>query len=245
MSKLLKISKEISLPSNAVTQTLAVIGRKGSGKTYLSQMIAEQMLDIKAQTVVLDPVGVWWGLRINADGKTKGKQIFVIGGDHGDVPLVPEAGKRIAQLVVEKGISAVIDVSGFGVAEHKRFCADFGEEFFQLKKKKRSAAMLMLEEAQLVVPQNIRLEEARMYSAFERIVRLGRNYGIGVTLITQRPQSVNKEVLSQVECLCVLQITGPHERKALEYWAWLTEKTMAAHGSRSTKRAGWPKRGSI
>jgi hypothetical protein len=29
---------------------------------------------------------------------------------------------------------------------------------------------------------------------------------------------VNKEVLSQVECLCVLQVNGAHERKALEEW---------------------------
>jgi hypothetical protein len=218
MKKTLKISKEISLPADAVTQTIGVIGRKGAGKTYLASVIVEHMLDIKAQVVVVDPVGVWWGLRISADGKTKGKEIFVIGGDHGDVPLVPEAGRRIAQLIVEKGVSAVLDVSSFGIGERKRFCADFGEEFFQLKKKKRSPVMLALEEAQLVVPQNIRPEEGRMYSAFEQIVRLGRNYGIGTMLITQRPQSVNKEVLSQVECLCVLQITGPHERKAIEAW---------------------------
>lgn len=218
MNKTLKISEEIELPLDAVTQTMAAIGRKGAGKTYLSQMIAEQMIDQKAQIVVVDPVGVWWGLRVNADGKRKGKEIFVIGGDHGDVPLVPEAGRKIAQLIIEKGISAVLDVSEFGIGERKRFCADFGEEFFQLKKKKRTPVHMFLEEAQLVVPQQIRPEEGRMYSAFEQIVRLGRNYGIGTTLITQRPQSVNKEVLSQVECLCVLQITGPHERKALEYW---------------------------
>ena len=214
----LKISKEISFPRNAVTQTFAYIGRKGAGKTYLASMVAEQMLDNRDQTVVIDPVGVWWGLRVNADGKTKGKQIFVIGGDHGDVPLVPEAGARIAQLIVEKGVSAVLDVSSFRIGERKRFLMDFGEEFFQLKKQKRTPVHLYLEEAQLIVPQNIRPEEVRMYSAFEQIVRLGRNYGIGCSLITQRPQSVNKEVLSQVECLCVLQITGPHERKAIEGW---------------------------
>lgn len=218
MAKLLRISKEISLPQDAVTQTMAMIGRKGAGKTYLASMVAEQMLDIHAQVVVVDPVGNWWGLRVDADGRTKGKEIFVIGGDHGDVPLVPEAGRRIAQLLVEKGISAVLDVSSFGIGERKRFCADFGEEFFQLKKKKREPVHVFLEEAQLVVPQNIRPDEGRMYSAYEQIVRLGRNYGIGCSLITQRPQSVNKEVFSQVECLCVLQVTGPHERKALEGW---------------------------
>jgi len=218
--KALKISKEISLPIDAVTQTLAAIGRKGAGKTYLATMIAEQMLDAKAQIVVIDPVGNWWGLRVGADGKTKGKEIFVIGGEHGDVPLVPEAGAKIARLIVEKNISAIIDVSGFRIGEHKRFAADFAEEFFHLKKSNKGPVHLFIEEAQKIIPQRVGPDEARMVGAFEQIVRLGRNYGIGATLITQRPQSVNKEVLSQVECLCVLQVTGPHERKALEEWVY-------------------------
>lgn len=216
--KALKISKEISLPIDAVTQTLAAIGRKGAGKTYLATMIAEQMLDAGSQVVVIDPVGNWYGLRIGADGKSKGKEIFVIGGDHGDVPLVPEAGARIAKLIVEKNISAILDVSSFRLGERKRFCTDFGEELLHLKKSRKTPMHIFIEEAQLIIPQRVGPEEARMVGAFEQIVRLGRNYGIGCTLITQRPQSVNKEVLSQVECLCVLQVTGPHERKALEEW---------------------------
>ncbi len=216
--KNLKISKEISLPIDVVTQTLSMIGRKGAGKTYLATMVAEQMLDAHAQVIVLDPIGNWWGLRVNADGKTKGKEIFVIGGDHGDVPLVPEAGARIAKLLVEKQISAVLDVSSFRLGERKRFCTDFGEELLHLKKSNKTPVHIFIEEAQLIIPQRVGPEEARMVGAFEQIVRLGRNYGIGCSLITQRPQSVNKEVLSQVECLCVLQITGPHERKALEEW---------------------------
>ena len=216
--KNLHITKEISLPIDAVTQTLAAIGRKGSGKTYLATMIAEQMLDAGSQVIAIDPVGNWWGLRVGSDGKSKGKEIFVIGGEHGDVPIVPEAGSRIAKLLVEKSISAVLDISGFRLGERKRFCADFGEELLHLKKSKRTPVHIFIEEAQLIIPQRVGPEEARMVGAFEQIVRLGRNYGIGCTLVTQRPQSVNKEVLSQVECLCVLQVTGPHERKALEEW---------------------------
>lgn len=214
----LRIAKEVALPIDAVTQTMAAIGRKGAGKTYLATMVAEQMLDNRAQVVVIDPVGNWWGLRVGADGRSKGKEIFVIGGDHGDVPLVPEAGARIARLLVEKRVSAVLDISGFRIGEHKRFAADFAEEFFHLKKSHKSPVHIFIEEAQKVIPQRVGPDEARMVGAFEQIVRLGRNYGIGCTLVTQRPQSVNKEVLSQVECLCVLQITGPHERKALEEW---------------------------
>jgi uncharacterized protein len=216
--KTLRIAEDLALPLDAVTQTLAAIGRKGAGKTYLATAIAERMLDADAQVVALDPVGNWWGLRVGADGRSKGKDIFVIGGEHGDVPLVPEAGARIARLVVERRVSAVLDVSAFRMGERKRFAADFGEEFFHLKKSQRSPVHLFVEEAQLFAPQRSGPDEARMLGAFESIVRLGRNYGVGATLVTQRPQSVNKEVLSQVECLCVLQVNGTHERKALEEW---------------------------
>lgn len=214
----LKISDSLSIPIEAVTQTFAEIGRKGAGKTYLATMIAEQMLDAEAQVIAIDPVGNWWGLRVASDGKSKGKEIFVIGGENGDVSLTPEAGARIARLLVEKRISAVLDVSGFRQGERKRFASDFAEEFFHLKKTQRSPVHIFIEEAQLFIPQRVGPDEARMVGAWESIVRLGRNYGIGASLVTQRPQSVNKEVLSQVECLFVLQVNGSHERKALEEW---------------------------
>lgn len=216
--KTLQISSTLTFPLDVVTQTLACIGRRGAGKTYLAQMIAEQMLDAEAQIVAIDAVGNWFGLRVGADGKSKGKDIFIAGGEHGDVPILPESGARFARLVVEKHIPMILDVSGFRQGERKRFAADFGEEFFHLKKTQKSAVHLFIEEAQLFVPQRVGPEEARMLGAFENIIRLGRNYGVGSTMISQRPQSVNKEVLSQVECLCVLQVNGTHERKALEEW---------------------------
>ena len=220
----LKLSDSLTLPIDAVTQTFACIGRRGAGKTYLAGLLAEQMLDAGAQIIILEPVGNWWGLRLQADGKTKGKDIFVIGGSHGDVPIYAESGARIARLLVEKPISAIIDTSEFREGERKRFAADFAAEFFHLKKQQTSAVHLFIEEAQLFAPQFPRpsrgenFSEAEMLGAFERIIRLGRNYGIGATLITQRPQSVNKEVLNQTECLCVLQVNGRQERDALQRW---------------------------
>jgi len=214
----LRIANDLSLPLEAVTQTFGAIGRKGAGKTYLATMMAEQMLDAGAQVVAMDPIGNWWGLRVGADGKSKGKEIFVLGGDHGDVPIAPESGPRLAKLIVEKNISAVLDISSFRIHERKRFAWEFAEELLHLKKQQRSAIHLFVEEAQLLIPERVGHDEARMVGAFEQIVRLGRNYGIGCTLVTQRPQSVNKNALNQVECLFVLQVTGPHERKALDGW---------------------------
>jgi uncharacterized protein len=216
--KTIRIAPDLDLPLDVVTQTLAMIARKGGGKTYLAQLIAELMLDAGAQIAALDIVGNWFGLRLAADGKRKGKDIVILGGEHGDVPLTPASGAHVARFLVEKRLSAVLDISTFRRGEQKRFAADFADELFHAKKTQRSPMHLFLEEAQLVAPQRVQPDEARMLGAFELIVRLGRNYGIGCSLITQRPQSVNKEVLTQVECLCVLQVNGVPERKALDEW---------------------------
>ncbi len=47
--------------------------------------------------------------------------------------------------------------------------------------------MLHVEEAQLLVPQRVMRGGERMLGAFESLVKLGRNFGIGVSLISQRP----------------------------------------------------------
>lgn len=47
-------------------------------------------------------------------------------------------------------------------------------------------------------------------------------FGIGGSLISQRPQEVNKKALNMSGTLIVFQMTGPQERKALE--GWVNEK---------------------
>jgi hypothetical protein len=219
------ISDALSLPLNAVTQTFAFMGKKGSGKTYAATSTAEKMLDEHAQVVALDPVGVWYGLRLAADGKSPGISIPVFGGLHGDIPLEPTGGKIIADLIVDRGISAVIDVSQFEHDTDKaRFAGDFAARLFFRKKSSPSAIHVFLEECQEFVPQQPNKGEERMLHAFNRMVRLGRNFGIGVSLVSQRPQDVNKKALNQAECVFAFQLGGTHERKAVR--EWISEKDM-------------------
>lgn len=222
---LLNISKEVQLPIDAVTQKFSFIGRSGSGKTHGAGKLAEEFLTHKIQVVVLDPVGVWNGLRTSANGKERGFAIPVFGGDKGDVPLLPTSGALIANVIVEKQIPAVLDVSQFRKNERKQFITDFAETLFHLKKKHRSPMHLVVEEAQMFIPQKTYAGEERMLGAMEDIVKLGRNYGIGITLITQRPQAVHKDCLNQTEALFVFQTNGPHERKAIE--DWIVDKGLA------------------
>lgn len=218
--KTLKLYKEGTLPLDATTQKLAWLGTTGSGKTYGASKFAEQLWKEDAQFVVLDPVGVWYGLRLAKDGKKPSNiDIPIFGGLHGDVPLDPAAGKLIANLIVEKTLSAIIDVSQFeSDAAKARFSADFADQFFFLKKSKPSAVHLFIEECQEFVPQNIQRGEERMLHAFVRMQKLGRNFGIGSSYISQRPQEVNKKALNMAQTLFVFRNTGTHERKAIELW---------------------------
>jgi hypothetical protein len=211
--KNLKISSTLTLSVDAVTQKLAMLGRTGSGKSYGATKLAEEMLDAGAQIVALDPVGIWYGLRT-------GYSIPVFGGLHGDIPLEVGGGALIADLIVDRRISAVVDVSQFeSDADKARFARDFAARFYFRQKQKPSPVHLFLEEAQEFVPQNPEKEEGWMLHAFVRIAKLGRNFGIGMTQLSQRPQEVNKKALNQTECLFAFQMTGSQERDAIAKWA--------------------------
>lgn len=214
----IRLAEGLTIPLDQTPQPIALIGRRGSGKTYAAGKLTEEFLDASLQTVVLDPVGTWWGLRLGADGKTPAYSIPVLGGQHGDIPLEPSAGKLVAQLVAEQGGSLVLDVSEFTGADQRRFVAAFAQELLHAKKRHRSALMVVLEEAQEFAPQMARGDTATMLGAVEKLIKLGRNFGIVPVLVSQRPQSVNKDVLNQTELLLTFQLTGPQERKAVDGW---------------------------
>lgn len=226
MTKNLRISTTLALPIEVVTKKLAWLGVTGGGKSYAAQKLAELLWDAGAQFVVFDPVGVWYGLRLAKDGKRPSDiTIPIFGGLHGDLPLESTAGALIADLIVDRGVSAIIDVSQFeSDAQKARFAADFADRFFFRKKGAPSAVHLFVEECQEFVPQNTMKGEERMLHAFTRLQKLGRNFGVGSSYISQRPQEVNKKALNMAQTLFVFRTTGPQERKAID--GWIAEKGL-------------------
>ncbi len=218
------MSSELALPLNAVTQKLAFIGISGSGKTFAAGKFCEELLGAGAQVVVLDVIGSWWGLRLKADGKTPAFRIPVLGGARGDVPLEFTAGSVVADAVAETRSSMILDVSDFTGGELRRFAGDFAVQLLRRKKMLRSPVMIVIEECQDLLPQFVDAKSAPMVGAWQRLTKQGRNFGIGVALITQRPQAVSKEVLNQIETLFVFRTGGAQERKAIH--AWITHHSV-------------------
>lgn len=209
---------DIKLKPDAATQKLAFIGISGSGKTYGAGRFVEHLLDTKAQVIVLDVVGNWWGLRLRADGKAAGYAIPVLGGVRGDIPIESTAGRQVAELVAESRSSMVLDVSDFTLGELRRFVEEFAIALLRAKKLSPSPVMVVWEECQDMIPQRVDAAAARMLGAVERLIKKGRNYGVGTTLISQRPQAINKDALNQIETLFCFRTGGPQERKAIEGW---------------------------
>jgi hypothetical protein len=211
------LAEGLELPEDAATQVYAFLGRRGSGKTYGAGVLTELLLAAGAQVIVLDPVGNWWGLR--APGRGAGLEIPILGGERGDVALTPVAGEVVARALVASRSSAVLDVSSFSKSDRRRFIVAFAEQFFQSKKHNRTPCHVVIEEAHLVLPQATRDKgDLRMLGAVEDLVRLGRNYGIGVSMLDQRPQSVSKDALNQAEVMLAFQLVGAHERDAIKRW---------------------------
>jgi DNA polymerase III delta prime subunit len=216
----LKISQRIKLPLDFVTQTVAIFGRRGSGKTTTAIVLAEEMLRENQQVIIVDPLDVAWGLRGSRDGSAAGLPITVLGGDHADLPLEATAGATIAEFLVEHSVPAILSLRHFSMNDQRRFVTDFAERLYHLKGKSenRRAVHLILDECDEFAPQKLQPGHQRMFGAIDRLVRRGRAAGIGVTMISQRPAVVNKDILSQAELLVCHQTTSPQDRKALEAW---------------------------
>jgi uncharacterized protein len=209
MSKL-RIADNLTLPTDAVTQTFAILAKRGVGKTYCASVMAEEMLKAGQTVIALDPTGAWWGLR-------SGFPVVIFGGEHADVPLEESAGEIVAKAIVEHRFPAVLDLSLFRKGQMIRFMVAFAETLYRLN---REPVHLFVDEADAVAPQGRTYggEENRMLGAMEDIVRRGRKRGIGSTLITQRPAVLNKNVLTQCEVLIALRLVHPKDIDAVREW---------------------------
>jgi len=212
----IRVAENFELGIDYVTSTNAILAKKRAGKTYLAQKIAEGLLAAQQQIVAIDVTGVWWGLRSSASGTAPGYPITIFGGRHGDVPLEATAGEVLAEAIVRDRFSAVLDVRLLKKGQRLRFIADFLEALYD---KNTEAMHLFMDEADAYVPQKtFSPEQARALGAADELVRRGGSGGIGVTMISQRSQVVNKDVLSQVDSISVLRMNHPKDIAAIEDW---------------------------
>ena len=199
------------LPDDVLTHTIAILAKKGAGKTYTAGVIEEEFAEHGLPFIVLDPVGVHYGIRSKANGRRSAYPIVVIGGEHGDIPIERTMGAQVAEAVVEENISCIIELSK---TAWRLFTRDFCRELYR-RNRNTNPRHVFIEEATEFIPQTRRPEMQEVYESVERLIRMGRNRGLGVTVISQRAATIAKDVLTQLDTLIALRTVGPQDRKAM------------------------------
>lgn len=209
------MTEHIALPIEALSQHLGIIGKTGGGKSFAARGLVERLLDLKRRVCVVDYTGVWFGLRLRADGKTPAYPVLLLGGAHADVPLHEGAGPAVAKFVATSDRSTVIDLDGLSVGAQQRFMTAFCEELYRLNTR---PLHLVIEEVDEFAPQTGAPGAERMIGAVCRIFQRGRRKGFRAIAITQRPANLHKRVLAQCNALVTLRLMAPQDRKAIADW---------------------------
>lgn len=207
------------LLSTVGARRVAVVAQSGAGKTYAVLRLLELLYGRGSPFVVIDPVGNFWGLRLGKDGKSAGLDVRVLGGAHGDVELPAQSGRAIADFIATSKASLILDISRLDEDERAQFVTELAQRLLVRWSEKRRVLTLVLDEAQEFVPETLEKKaDARMRAALRRWALTGRNFGLGLILLTQAPQNVQKRVFNLADLLLVGRLGGEHERAAVERW---------------------------
>lgn len=204
------------VPEQALAYAAVVVGNAGSGKSSSARgSFVEPLVRSRRRVCIIDPTGVWWGLRFNPDG-SPGLPVLIVGGLHGDRPLGECDAVSLANWVGEQDdVQIIVDVSEMTLGERQEFATEF---FAQLYKSNRRPLQLIIDEADEFAPQNPLPETRRMLHHLDRIVRRGRVRGFRPMLITQRPSVLHKNVMSQANILIAMCLLGSQDRDAVQLW---------------------------
>lgn len=209
------------IPREALDDRLAFVGTAGSGKTYNAGTGVESLLYDGAKVIIIDPLGVWYGLRLLPNGITPSSlNVAIFGGAHGDLPLTEQAGAIIGETAATMAESCIIDLSQIGTkAGERRFMLAFLTSLYR-----RTAGQplhIVIDEADMFAPQRLMDKDgdaAKLLGMMETIVRRGRVKGFIPWLITQRPAVLSKDVLSQADGLIAFKLTSSQDRDAIGAW---------------------------
>lgn len=228
----LRVAEDLWLPADVVTATLVAYGGKGMGKTNLGSVLVEELARCGLRWAWLDPLGVSWGVRHSADGRGRGVECLILGGVRGDLPIRPDDGAGVADVVVDESVNVLVDFSRkpsgemWSVGEKVRFVTAYAHRLFQrqgelVDGRRREPLFQVLDEAARYIPQVIpsgAADLAKCVGAWEQLVEEGRNIGLGVGLITQRSARMNKSVSELADAMFAFRTVGPNSLGAVLDW---------------------------
>src|SRR3989344_3060198 len=197
-----------------LTKHLSVIAKTGTGKSFFSGVIVEELIDKNVPILIIDPHGEYPSLKeaskeieeLNKFGiKAKG-YLNKIQEFSPDISINREAKPLKLNNKNLKGIDPEIQE----VVVYK-LVKDLFEE---RKKGNIPPFFLLIEETHNFVPERS-FGEAKSSGILRQLASEARKFGIGAGFVSQRPSRVDKNVLSQCGTQVIFKITNPNDIKAV------------------------------
>jgi Helicase HerA, central domain len=198
----------------------AILASSGMGKSYLTGVLMEETLENKGLLCVIDPEGEHFTL-------AERYPMLIIGGEHAHLPIDDDGIELYVETMLSGGISLVFDLSEFLDEEQAQWYAKIAEAIFVAEQKHRRKVRIVVEEAQIYAPQRTGGGGMKRKTALDPVVvsqklsKRGRKRAIDSLWATQRPASLNKDILSQCNRFWFGGITAEQDYKAVK--PFLTE----------------------
>lgn len=219
------------IPSAALSQHAAIIGKTGSGKTSTSKLAVEQVVKDGFRVCILDTIkSDWWGITSSADGSQPGLPFKILGGPRGHVPLHSSAGSAIGQIVGSGKLPlSIIDMADFEMGGVQKFFAEFAAA---LMRHARGVLYLVIEEAHEIAPKEragLGNENLSIHWA-KKLATAGRSKGIRLIVATQSVQTLHNSVLGSCETVIAHRLFTPAHQAPILKW-------LAANADKQTQAA--------
>jgi len=115
--------------------------------------------------------------------------------------------------IVEKGKLSIINLRGVPPDIQELVVQRLSMALFELRKRgKIPPLMLVIEEAHNYAPQQGTASSTKI---LRTIASEGRKFGLGLSIISQRPAKVDKNILSQCNTQIILRVTNPNDLRAI------------------------------
>lgn len=129
---------------------------------------------------------------------------------------LPELLRDFVGLGTPRRAIGVIDLSAVPFDVRPTISAQIGRLAFEFNywnpRAKEFPILLVCEEAHVFIPRDPASAYARARKSMERIAKEGRKYGVGLAVVSQRPQELSETVLSQCGTYICLRLTNPDDQ---------------------------------
>jgi len=221
LSEEIQIADDFSLDlhSHLIERGLAILGMRGSGKSWTAGVVAEELADKGIPFIAIDLMGEYKTLREKFP-----VIIAAIGSpEYADIKgLTPDSARTLAEKIVNMGVSLILDLKFGTMLQRYTVLAAFLEGLYHTEEKATRPYVLIMDEAHRITPEKgvIKLRGVREaqqkveYWVYE-IGATGRHYGLGFIAVARRTAEISKMTLTQCELKIAHKVVDPIDLERL------------------------------